>query len=324
MAKTSMIKLPTNRTLYYETGDLSTAGYTGVSPINLVRDLAAINRHNVAHTTSKGVPLVYRCAVTILPKIRIETGSGNYSDVFHQDAEMVQVADFQSAPNTWVLRNAMVKAHAARENMFKQQGVKKSERGAYSKTIRPVWDGTPGSFLTPKHYETSGGADMTMGTWDYTALKADDGDLNHIKLSYAGITDDSIMAIYLASRGQIRPDSNTLDDNDNQPADSNILRQLLSPTLGISSKDDDVVALARDEQDNPPYDLTVSQGDASHPVLLGRQMIGGRAGLTSTEIYDIPCGIMNITALNVFMDGGASNRNIGLNIKVEVLGAYEM
>lgn len=322
MAKKSMIKLPTNRVLFYETGDLSSQAWTSVSPINIVRDLAAANRHNVTHTTSKGVPLVYRCAITLLPKIRIQAGS-SYSDVFGQDSELVQIADFKAAPNSWVLRNAMVKAHAARENMFKQQGVKKSERGAYSRTIRPVWDGTPGSFLTPKHFEASGGADYSMGQWDYTALKADDGDLNHIKLSYAGITDDSIMSIYLASRGQIRPDSNTLDDNDNQPADSNILRQLLSPTLGISDKDDEVIALARDEQDNPPYDLTVSQGDASHPVVLGRQMIGGRAGLSSTEVYDIPCGILGITALNAFLDSGET-KAIGMNIKVEVLGVYEM
>lgn len=322
MAKKSMLKLPTNRTLFYSTGNLSSQAYVAVNPINIVRDLAAINRHNVMHTTSKGVPLVYRCAVTLLPQIRIEAGT-NFSDVFGQDPELVQIADFQAAPNTWVLRNAMVKAHAARENMFKQQGVKKSERGAYSKTIRPVWDGTPGSFLTPQHFEASGGAAYTMGQWDYTALKADDGDLNHIKLSYSGTSDDSIQSIYLASRSQIRPDSNTLDDDDNQPADSNILRQLLSPTLGISDKDDEVIALARDEQDNPPYDLTVSQGDASHPVLLGRQMIGGRAGLTSTEVYDIPCGIMGITALNAFLDAGSA-KAIGMNIKVEVLGVYEM
>lgn len=322
MAKKSMLKLPTNRTLFYETGNLSSQAWTAVDPINIVRDLAAANRHNVTHTTSKGVPLVYRCAVTLLPKIRIQTGS-SYTDILGEDANCIQIADFITAPNTWVTRNALVKAHAARENMFKQQGVKKSERGAYSKTIRPVWDGTPGSFLTPKHFEDSGGADYTMGTWDYTALKADDGDLNHIKLSYSGVTDDSIMALYLQSRAQIRPDSNTFDDSDDQPADSNILRQLLSPTLGISSKDDDVIALARDEQDNPPYDLTVSQGDASHPVCAGRQMVGGYAGLTSTEVYDIPCGILGIKALNAFMDSGA-NKTIGMNIKVEVLGVYEM
>lgn len=320
MAKKAIaVKLPTNRTLYYQTGALSSQAWTSQNPINIVRDLAATNRHNVAHTTSKGVPLVYRCAVTVSPAVSVAT----YNAIFGEDEALVQVAEFASAPNTWVTRNAMVKAHAARENMFKQQGVKKSERGAYSKTIRPVWDGTPGSFLTPQHMEAAGGGDYAMGTWDYTALKADDGDLNHIKLSYSGSTDDSIMSLYLQSRSQIRPDSNTLDDNDDQPADSNILRQLLSPTLGISAKDDDVIALARDEQDNPPYDLTVATGDASHPVMLGRQFIGGRAGLTSTQVYDIPMGIMGIRALNAFFDAG-QNKTQAFNIKVEVLGCYPM
>lgn len=317
--KMTPVKLPTNRTLYYKTGALSSQNWTAQSPINLVRDLAAINRHNVTHTNSKGVPYVFRCAVTVQPAVSV----AQWNALFGEDENLVQVAEFAAAPNTWVTRNAMVKAHAARENMFKQQGVKKSERGAYSKTIRPVWDATPGSFLTPQHLEAAGGADYTMGTWDYTALKADDGDLNYIKLSYAGSTDDSIMALYLQSRSQIRPDSNTFDDDDNQPADSNILRQLLSPTLGISSKDDDVIALARDEQDNPPYDLTVATGDASHPVMLGRQFIGGRAGLSSTEVYDIPCGIMGLRALNAYFDAG-DNKTQAFNIKVEVLGIYEM
>lgn len=317
--KMTPVKLPTNRTLYYKTGALSSVAWTAQDPINIVRDLAAINRHNVTHTNSKGVPYVFRCAVTVQPAVSVAT----FNALFGEDENLVQVAEFAAAPNTWVTRNAIVKAHAARENMFKQQGVKKSERGAYSKTIRPVWDGTPGTFLTPQHLEAAGGGDYSMGTWDYTALKADDGDLNHIKLSYSGVTDDSIMALYLQSRSQIRPDSNTFDDDDNQPADSNILRQLLSPTLGISSKDDDVIALARDEQDNPPYDLTVATGDASHPVMLGRQFIGGRAGLSSTEVYDIPCGIMGFRALNAYFDAG-QNKTQAFNVKVEVLGIYEM
>jgi len=52
-------------------------------------------------------------------------------------------------------------------------------------------------------------------------------------------------------------------------------------------------------------------------------MIGGRAGLTSTEVYDIPCGIMGITAVNAFLDAGDSKTR-SMNIKVEVLGVYEM
>jgi hypothetical protein len=314
MAKKSLMKLPTNRTLFYNTSALSSITWTGGNKFNLVRDLAAINRHNVAHTTSKGVPLVYRCAVTIMPQV----DTGTYNQIFDEDDAMIQVAEIHLAPNTWVTRNAIVKTHAARENMFKQQGVKKSERGAYSRTIRPTWDASPDTFRTPLKGDTSGGAQYDMGTWDYSALKADDGDLTHLRI----VGDDGMLSLYLDSRKQIDADSNSDSDDTNQPVDSNILRQLLSPTLGISAKDDDVTALARDEQDNPPYSLD-NNGDHTDMVLAGRQFIGGRAGISSTEIYDIPCGIFEIRGLNAYMDAGQSDAQ-PFSVKVEVLGVYEM
>ena len=314
MANKSMLKLPTNRTLFYNTGGLSSVTWTGGIKYNIVRDLAAINRHNVAHTTSKGVPLVYRCAVTLMPQV----DTGTYNQIFDEDDALIQVAEIHLAPNTWVTRNAIVKTHAARENMFKQQGVKKSERGAYSRTIRPTWDASPDTFRTPQKGDTAGGADYDGGTWDYSALKADDGDLTHLRL----VGDTGMLSLYLDSRKQIDADSNSDSDDINQPVDSNILRQLLSPTLGISAKDGDVTALARDEQDNPPYSLD-NNGDHTDMVLAGRQFIGGRAGITSTEVYDIPCGIFEMKALNAFMDAGQSESQ-PMSVKIEVLGVYEM
>ncbi len=307
-------KLPTNRTLFYNTGGLSSQAWTGGIKFNLVRDLAAINRHNVAHTTSKGVPLVYRAAVTIMPLV----DTGQYNQIFAEDDALIQVAEIHLAPETWVLRNAIVKTHAARENMFKQQGVKKSERGAYSRTIRPTWDADPDTFRTPVKGDTSGGQDYDGGTWDYSALKADDGDVTHLRI----VGDTGMLSLYLDSRKQIDADSNSDSDDTNQPVDSNILRQLLSPTLGISGKDDEVVALARDEQDNPPYSLD-NNGDHTDMVLAGRQFIGGRAGISHTEVYDIPCGIFEMKALNAYIDAGQNNTQ-PFSVKVELLGVYAM
>ena len=320
--KATAIKLPTERNLFYNTGDLSSQTWTGGIKVNLPRDFAAVNRHNVAHTTSKGVPLVYRCAVTIMPTLVTEA----YNRIFAEDPNMIQVAEIIHAPNTWVTRNAVVKTHAARENMFKQQGVKKSERGAYSRTLRPTWSASPDTFLIPRKGSTSGGADYAMGEWDYSALKADDGDLSHLRL----VGDSGILSLYLDSRKQISYDSNSgtdatgsdNPDDTNQPVDSNILRQLLSPTLGISSKDDEVTALARDEQDNPPYSLD-NNGDHTDPVLAGRQYIGGMAGISHTAVYDIPLGIFEMKALNAYIDTGA-NATLPFEFKVEVLGIYEM
>ena len=149
-------------------------------------------------------------------------------------------------------------------------------------------------------------------------MKADDGDLTHLRI----VGDTGMLSLYLDSRKQIDADSNSDSDDTNQPVDSNILRQLLSPTLGISAKDDDVTALARDEQDNPPYSLD-NNGDHTDMVLAGRQFIGGRAGITSTEVYDIPCGIFEMKALNAYMDAGQSESQ-PMSVKIEVLGVYEM
>jgi hypothetical protein len=317
MAKKSMLKLPTQRTLFYNTGGLSSTTWTGGIKYNIVRDLAAINRHNVAHTTSKGVPLVYRCAVTLMPQV----DTGGYNQIFDEDDALIQVAEIHLAPNTWVFRNALVKAHAARENMYKLQGVKKSERGAYSRTIRPTWDASPDTFRTPQKGDVSGGQDIVgaaSGSWDYSALQSDSESLTHLRL----VGDTGLTSLYLDSRRQVSADSNSEDDSEDQPVDTNILRNLLSPTLGISAKSDEVTALARDEQDNPPYSLD-NNGDHTDMVLAGRQFIGGRAGITSTEIYDIPCGIFEMKALNAYMDTGQSDTQ-PFSVKIEVLGVYEM
>jgi hypothetical protein len=312
--KAAAIKLPTNNTLFYKSGNLSSVAWTAGMEINLVRDLAAVNRHNVAHTTSKGVPLVYRCAVTIMT----QPYATSYNEVFGEDANQVQIAEMHLAPNTWVTRNAFVKAHAARESMFKLQGVSKKDRGAYSRTIRPTWDASPDSFLVPQKGDSSGGQNYAMGTWDYSALKQDDGDLTYLRT----VGDTGVLSLYLDSRRQITTDSNSQSDSEDQPVDSNILNKLLSPTLGISSKDEDVVALARDEQDNPPYSLD-NNGDHTDMVLAGRQYIGAMAGLTHTEVYDIPLGLFEIRAMNAYSDEG-QNKTRGFDIKVEILGVYEM
>jgi hypothetical protein len=313
--KASAIKMPALRTLFYNSNNLSSTGWTDAGKINIIRDLAAVNRHNMTHTSSKGVPYVLRCAVTTSCK---PVGGQTYNQMFGEDENLVQVAEIVHASNSWVTRNAFVKAHAARENMFKQQGVLKSERGAYSRTIRPTWTAAPDTFLTPLKGTGSGGSAYDMGTWDYSALESEASSMSHMRL----IGDDSIPSVYLDSRKQISADSNSDSDSTDQPVDTNLLRNLLSPTLGVSAKSDEVTALARDEQDNPPYSLD-NDGDHTDPVLAGRHFVGARAGLTHTAVYDIPLGLFAIYGLNCYSDSG-SNQTIGMNIKVEVLGIYEM
>jgi hypothetical protein len=315
MAKIAQaIKVPTQRTLFYDSGVVSSTAWSAGIKFNLVRDLAAINRHNMTHTSSKGVPYVYRVAVTMMPHL----ATGTHNQIFNEDPNMVQVMELIHAPNTWVSRNASVKAHAARENMFKQQGVKKSERGAYSRTLRPTWSALPDTFKVPKKGTTGGGAVYDMGTWDYTSLQSEDSAMTYLPL----VGDAGLLSLYLDSRKQISADSNSDSDDINQPVDVNILRSLLSPTLGISAKDDEVIALGRDEQDNPPYSLD-NNGDHTDPVLAGRQYIGAGAGMMSTVVYDVPFGIFEINALNGYIDVG-QNVTKSFSLKVEVLGIYSM
>ena len=312
-----MPKLPTQRYLQYtipattDGGKLTTSTY-----VNVVRDLASVNRHNVQHTSNKGVPLVYRCAVTLSPFVVHGNGSDEYNQVLFGDNQLVQQVDLTTIPNTWVTRNAIVKTHAARENMFKLQGVKRSERGAYSKTMRMGFEGT--TFLSPLRGPTAAGAAYDVSGWDYSALKQDDADL-----SLTHVTGDSgLISLYLDSRKQISADSNSDSDSTNQPVDDNILRKLLSPTLGISSRDDDVTALARDEADNPPYSLD-NNGDHTDMCTIGRLTIGQQVAFTATRIIDIPLGLLNCRFRNMFVDAGSST-SPGAEISIEVLGVYEM
>lgn len=311
------MKLPTHRYLKYTFPDSGTYPLGTYSRfVNVVRDLATVNRHNVAHTTNKGVPLVYRCAVTMTPRVEHGNTVDSYNKVLFGDNQLVQQMDLATIPNTWVTRNAIVKTHAARENMFKMQGIKKSERGAYSKTMRMGMAGT--TFLPPQKSTSAAGQSYDVSGWDITQLKQDDSDL-----TLTHVTGDSgLLSLYLDSRKQISADSNSDDDDTNQPTDNNILRRLLSPTLGISSKDDDVTALARDEADNPPYSLD-NNGDHTDPVICGTLSIGQQVAFSQTKIIDIPLGLLQCKFRNTFVDAG-SNIDTGCEINIEVLGVYEM
>ncbi len=257
---------------------------------------------------------MFRLAVTVLPNI---SAGVTYAQVFAEDTNQVQCLSISTVPQTWVARNAGVKMHFARENMFKQQGVRKKERGSYSKTIRYTWDADPDTFLTPR-YGIGTLADYNMGTWDYTAVKTDDQQESHIQIMSA----DGLLSMYLDSRKQISADSNSDSDSTNQPTDDSLIRRLMSPTLGISAQDDEITALARDEQDNPPYQLD-NDGDAIHQVESALLLIGPEAGMKSTTIVDAPYGLLDLQGINAYKDGG-QNITTGFNIKVEVLGIYEM
>ena len=152
--------------LYYLETDWDQASGTqdvATAKINLARDLSQVNRKNMHMTSPKGVPLVYHCRLTAYRN-------------FNTDApNSVMTTQVLTAQSNYVTRNAAVKLHAAREAMFRNAGIKKSDRGRYDHTIRYGWDAAGDSYAFPL-LSADGGSNYfsNIGEWDETIIAIDD------------------------------------------------------------------------------------------------------------------------------------------------------
>lgn len=311
-----MAKLPSQNKMNYRTGSLvndSIAGITsgGVSGglLNVPRDLSFLNFRGYASTTRKGVPLIYRCRVSFNMTDFDGTGPSSEAD---NTAGNRLIGDAQAtlkidgAQDNWVMRNAAVKWHAAREKMFRDAGVLKKDRGSYSHEIRYNYSGNDDSFIKP--VDGSGNA-FNGGTWDLTTLsQPSDSDF---QLKLTGVGDDEeadafsgdslqIGHSYLLSRVNQQADTNLQAEEG--PAKYSMLGKLLADNEGSQrGTTDNVIATGRSEQDNPPYEvLDISDsGDVNHDITeqveLGRCVVG-YGHPTSSTIVDIPFGIANLRA----------------------------
>lgn len=332
-----MAKFPSQRKLVYQTGNISDDNFTqlasgGVSgDLNLPKDLSILNRRGYASTTRKGVPLVYQCKVDFY--IHDEAGNSPHThadgskNTLGTDAQVILKLD--GCQNNWVMRNAAVKFHAAREKMFSKLGIRKSQRGAYSHEIRYNYDSYNDTWMVPIDGD---GSAFTGGTWDVTTLTVDsDADLK-LKLVGLGVNEETTNAAtalnighsYLMSRMQVLEDSNL--QSGETPADRSILNELLADFDPTSTTHDAVVTTADDEQDNPPYELIdiSDSGDVNHditePVELGRA-IAGMGNAYGSMIVDIPFGLGEFTAR---VAQTASIDDLQGLICLEVLDIYEM
>ena len=86
---------------------------------NLAKHYAALNRKNMRHTDNKGYPLCYVVEVEAIG-----------------DTAQAHQLEIYTAPETWVLKNAVRKWHAARNMMLARLDAT-GKVGEYSKTIRP-------------------------------------------------------------------------------------------------------------------------------------------------------------------------------------------
>ena len=320
-----MAKFPSQNKLFYQTGSigenltaLSSGGTTG--DLNLPKDLSILNRRGYASTTRKGVPLVYRCKIDYY--LQDEDQNGISAAV---GTDFASTLDIYGCQNNWVMKNAAVKFHAAREKMFRDSGVKKSHRGAYAHEIRYNYDANDDTWLTPIDGD---GNPFTGGTWDVSGLTTED-DFVQLKLVGLGVNEESAISAsalqigfsYLSSRAQVPEDSNL--ESSAGPTDHSFLNSILVDVEDFSTADD-VKNTARGEADNPPYDVW-SASDTNHditePVLLGRALASLGSGYGSV-IVDIPFGLAGMKA-SLHDAAGTSVTSSG-SICVEVLDVYEM
>ena len=344
-----MAKFPSQSKMLYQTGALSNDAMTvlssgGVSgALNLPKDLALLNRRGYASTTRKGVPLVYQCKIDFYlhdedgkgPSL---AGSGTDPNLGAAEtaagtafpADVQGVLKIDGCQNNWVMRNAAVKFHAAREKMFADMGVRRADRGAYSHEIRYNYDGASDTWLVP--IDGDGNA-FTGGTWDVSSLVTEADQDIQLKLVGQGLNEESgntvsalqIGLSYLQSRPNVEADTNRhLDET---PADRSILQEMLGSYDTSDAAKDQIQENAAFEQDNPPYELVdiSDSGDVDHditePVELGRA-IAGFGNAYGSVIVDIPFGLANVRA-RVY-DAADTNINPSGLMCVEVLDIFEM
>ena len=323
-----MAKFPSQRKIMYAGSAVSNGNFAETHVLSLPKDLSILNRRGYASTTRKGVPLVYRVAATVYPSGL--DGSGYTTSV---SSDVRTTVKYLGCQNNWVLRNAAVKFHAAREKMLQKAGIKKAHRGSWSHEIRYNYDGNDDTYAAP--VDGNGDA-FTGGTWDMTTLTSDDDTDVQLRLVGTGVTEDSAIAVtslniassYMQSRATVPEDSNL--EADLGPAKFSFLQSLLSDSEMGHAERDDVVLNVRAEQDNPPYDVFDGGGDTNHDlteeVELGRTVLmpqGSGATLPQTTVLDVPFGIMRV--LMAHRDpGDNSGITDDLALGLEVLDIFEM
>jgi hypothetical protein len=129
---------------------------------NLVKDYAALNRKNMRHTDNKGYPLCYVVEV----------------EAIGDPGQALEVEIF-TAPETWVLKNAVRKWHMARNQMLERVGALGTV-GEYAKTIRP--------YLTVAH-ATHGDIRPALGRANHTSTLANAGTSTQTESSQAAVSE---------------------------------------------------------------------------------------------------------------------------------------
>ena len=299
---------------------------SGTNYYNLAKDLSAINSKNEEVTTRDGHLMGYIVNVSAF-----SSGNG--------------LLTFSTIPNTWRVRNAFRKFHFARDLMFDQAGVTKSERGKYGQTLRPFFsvdhfnDGVtineevPKVMSVPNTTSAPAVAAITGGEWTYSSLAsqptlqedqlAKDLDLSlvdewNVHVLGGNYADDvaggqktwdsvGMVVSYNLDRMDQMPDA----DNTNYPGSAisksnNPLAALRTQNLGTG----EVLEIALDqEEEKPPYDIS-NDGDSvdATVAIMTYMSSSAEAAFRKLGTIFVPAGLLCVQS-------SASNIN-GLNLEI--------
>jgi len=294
-------------------GETSENYHQGAAYINLPKDLSLVNRKGFDMTSSKGVPLVYHTRLTIHRSTQ-------------DDTDVTLIVGVNGAQSNWVTRNASVKTHFAREKMYANAGVKKSERGRYDKTLRLNFDAASQTWLVPHLNDGSTTWDATGADWDPSKIAVgEDADL--IPTLFGAVVNEenaisaatfNIQNAYLASRRKVVIED--VGDAEDVGAHS-ILRQMF---VVDDADSDEIQAIAHSVGDEPPYNSDAAAGTYTSMTSLGIHQIGNLAVPMGVMDVDIPFGICQLSLAKQTVDNANGSMEGSIIVAVEVLGISEM
>nr|AGA18363.1 hypothetical protein [uncultured marine virus] len=324
-----MVKFPSQNKLQYVTGAISNDAWTTptsggtTGALNLPKDFSILNRRGYGSTDNKGVPWVYKVRVDLF--LQDEDGFGLNTV---PGIDFMTTLKIDGVANNWINRNAAVKWHAARDNMWKKAGVKRKDLGSWSKSIRYNYDSASQTWLTPID---GAGDGFTGGTWDVSTIVDMIDNEYQLRLVGDGVDEDSSTSVsvltighsYLSSRSTVPTDSNL--ESSEVPAVYSHLTQLLSPTNLESGTEEAYIRTdVATEQDNPPYEVfatETTQHDCTEAVELGR-CVAGFGNSMGSVIVDIPFGLAKMRLTHY--DSADTGVTSGALINVTLLDIYPM
>jgi len=322
--------------------------------LDTAAELSKIDRKNHKQVTDKGVPLVYDLMVSVT--IPEKKGLANL-DL----PNLLGSFQIKTAPLNWQTRNSVRMAHFTREDLRKEAGVKKGSIGRYARNLRcnleenmysVTYDpgeaiGNPTSaqpgvqriyamsdirFDGPLTSGGKAGSVFTGGTWDYTQLaQVESGNANQADPFYLNVVGDhsttapgpytyiGMIKAYNQRRQTTLDDSTLTSGGDTQFINND------SPFFRIPEQDvseDEYVQITLDEQDNPPYDRSIS-GDA---VELQPADFFQLTNYQATHTFRVQAllGLVKFELSDLLGTGTTQTTRQFVGFEIECLGTYEM